>query len=57
MVFRSETSWLLTPDEHYITKYDRNPYAYGGWCSLREVESCYPYTCAYWLGRYYGIIV
>ena len=51
-----ETSWLLTPDEHYITKYDRNPYAYGGWCSLRVVESCYPYTCAYWLGRYYGII-
>ena len=52
-----ETSWLLPPDEHYITKYDRNPYAYGGWSSLRVVESCYPYTCAYWLGRYYGIII
>ncbi len=51
-----ETSWLLPPDEHYITKYDRNPYYYEGGGNLREVESCYVYTCAYWLGRYYGII-
>ena len=51
-----ETSWLLPPDEHYITKYDRNPYYWEGDGSTRVVESCYPYTCAYWLGRYYGII-
>ena len=51
-----ETGWLLPPDEHYITKYDRNPYYWEGDGSARLVESCYPYTCAYWLGRYYGII-
>lgn len=54
-----ETSWLLTPDEMYISKYDRNPYQYVGTQNrdgLREVESCYVYTFAYWLGRYYGFI-
>lgn len=54
-----ETSWLLPPDESAISKYDRNPFAYtNGW--LREgrclLESCYVYTFAYWLGRYYGFI-
>ncbi|MCH5198777.1 MAG: hypothetical protein J1E34_07720 [Oscillospiraceae bacterium] len=54
-----ETSCLLMPDERGITKYDRNPYAYvrafnrGG---LKVLESCYVYTHAYWLGKYYGII-
>ena len=51
-----ETSRLLPPDEHYITKYDRNPYYWQGDGNTRYVESCYPYTCAYWLGRYYDII-
>ena len=54
-----ETGCLLPPDEHNVTKYDRNPFDYGkeheehGLCHL---ESCYVYTYAYWLGRYYGII-
>ncbi len=51
-----EISALLTPDETYISKYDRNPYDYrnedsGG---VMCVESCYVYTFAYWFGRYYG---
>ncbi len=51
-----EISWLPAPDEVFISKYDRNPYAYknedsgGNKC----VESCYVYTFAYWIGRYYG---
>ncbi|NLA76712.1 MAG: hypothetical protein GX851_02580 [Clostridiales bacterium] len=51
-----ETGVLLSPDERFISKYDRNPYWYtdvdsGG---MTCVESCYVYTFAYWLGRYYG---
>ncbi|HHX71689.1 MAG TPA: hypothetical protein GX701_02030 [Clostridiales bacterium] len=51
-----ETSFLLPPDERFISKYDRNPWQYrnedsgGIWC----VESCYVYTLAYWMGRYFG---
>jgi len=53
-----ETSWLLPPDECFISKYDRNPLEYrnedsGG---TRCVESCYVYTFAYWVGRYFGLI-
>lgn len=53
-----ETSFLLMPDERFISKYDRNPLEYknedsGG---IHCVESCYPYTFAYWLGRYFGFI-
>lgn len=54
-----ETSWLLPPDENFISKYDRNPYDYGvrhDHRGLYVLESCYVYTFAYWLGRYYGII-
>ncbi len=51
-----EISWLPAPDELFISKYDRDPYDYknedsGG---NRCVESCYVYTFAYWIGRYYG---
>ena len=50
-----ETGWLLPDDERFIAKYDRNPNEYkdreGG---ERCVESCYVYTFAYWIGRYYG---
>lgn len=51
-----EISVLLPPDERFISKYDRNPVDYknedsGG---IMCVESCYVYTFAYWLGRYYG---
>ena len=54
-----EVSWLLMPDERAISKYDRNPYAYcdthnhNGVCHL---ESCYVYTFAFWLGKYFGLI-
>lgn len=53
-----ETSALLPNDERFIAKYDRNPLEYktedsGG---VSCVESCYPYTFAYWLGRYFNII-
>lgn len=53
-----ETSVLLPNDERFIAKYDRNPLEYknedsgGSFC----VESCYPFTFAYWIGRYFGII-
>ncbi|MBR4286562.1 MAG: hypothetical protein IKT55_02520 [Clostridia bacterium] len=53
-----ETSALLPNDERFIAKYDRNPLEYknedsgGVFC----VESCYPYTFAYWLGRYFRFI-
>lgn len=52
------TSYLLTPDEKYISKYDRDPYEYknedsGG---KSAVEMCSPYTTAYWMGRYYGVL-
>ena len=51
-----EITWLLPNDERFISKYDRNPFEYkdvdsGG---LVCVESCYIYTFAYWMGRYYG---
>ena len=51
-----EISVLLPPDERFISKYDRNPLSFvnedsgGSVC----VESCYVYTFAYWIGRYYG---
>lgn len=52
------TSYLLTPDEKFISKYDRDPYEYknedsGG---KSAVEMCSPYTTAYWMGRYYGVL-
>lgn len=52
-----EISALLPPDERFIAKYDCNPYALvhhedKGQC----IESCYIYTFAYWIGRYYGFI-
>lgn len=56
---KKETSKLLMPDERAITKYDRNPYDFldedvpNG---TRMIESCYVYTTAYWLGKYYGLI-
>lgn len=54
----TETGCLLMPDERFISKYDRNPLEYkdedsGG---KKCVESCYPYTFGYWMGRYYGFI-
>ena len=54
-----ETSCLLPPDEHNVTKYDRDPFSYRsehGERGLYWLESCYVYTYAYWLGRYTGII-
>lgn len=53
-----DNSALIPMDENVITKYDRNPFQYIEY-SEREgfcVESCYVFTFAYWLGRYYGII-
>ncbi len=52
------TSVLLPNDERFIAKYDRDPLEYkeedsgGSFC----VESCYPFTFAYWIGRYFGFI-
>lgn len=54
-----EASWRVSPDEFPISKYDRNPYAYKdheGGRDCYQIESCYIYTFAYWLGRYYGLI-
>lgn len=53
-----ETGFLLPPDECFISKYDRNPLEYkdadsGG---SRYVESCYVFTYAYWIGKYFGFI-
>ncbi len=51
-----EISVQLPPDEVFISKYDRNPLEYknedsgGAVC----VESCYVYTFAYWIGRFFG---
>ncbi len=51
-------SALPTNDERFIAKYDRDPLAYrnedsgGIFC----VESCYVFTFAYWVGRYFGFI-
>ena len=54
-----ETGFLLPDDERFIAKYDRNPHEYRNWDdgdgTDRLVESCYVYTFAYWLGRYYGL--
>jgi len=52
-----ETGWRLPDDERFIAKYNRSPWLYNSWGSDRLVDSCYPYTFAYWLGRYYGVIV
>lgn len=53
-----ETSALLPNDERFIAKYDRNPLEFknedSGGASC--VEGCYPYTFAYWLGRYFNFI-
>lgn len=51
-------STLLPNDERFISKYDRDPIEYknedsGG---ARCIESCYPYTYAYWIGRFFGFI-
>lgn len=53
-----QTSYLLTPDERFISKYDRDPWEYKNEDSNGNmgVEMCAPYTLAYWIGRYYGII-
>lgn len=53
-----EVASVLPPDECFISKYDRNTLEYknedsGG---LNVVESCYVYSYAYWMGRYYGFI-
>ena len=47
------------PDERAISKYDRDPYAYRDTENHRgtyHLESCYVYTFAFWLGKYYGLI-
>ena len=55
-----EVSWLLPPDEHPVTKYDRDPYDYtdsfNGENGEYVLESAYVYTFAYWLGKYSGIL-
>lgn len=53
-----ETGYLLQPDELPIAKYDRNFSEYHDTCrgNLQNVDSCYVYTFAYWLGKYYGFI-
>lgn len=53
-----EISTVLPPDECFIAKYDRNPLQLrdedsGG---VNTVESCYVFTFAYWIGRYYGFL-
>lgn len=52
------TGWLPEPDECAITKYDRDPWQYRPMSegSTSYVESCYPYTFAYWFGKYFGHI-
>ncbi len=53
-----EISALLMPDERKNDKYDRNPFRmlpqYPS--DTSRLEGCYPYTFAYWMGRYYGFI-
>ena len=54
-----ETACLLMPDERAISKYDRNPYAYTDTHNYRgtyHLESCYVYTFAFWIGKYFGLI-
>lgn len=53
-----ETGYLLQPDERFISKLDRDPLEYknqdsgGMYC----VECCFPYTYAYWFGKYNNMI-
>lgn len=53
-----EVSALLMPDERVVEKYDRNPFQLTEQYPSRDehMEGCYPYTFAYWMGRYYGFI-
>ncbi|MDR1735043.1 MAG: hypothetical protein LBR73_09230 [Oscillospiraceae bacterium] len=51
-----ETAHLLPDDERFIAKYDRNPRRWQGSRGECFCESCYVYTFAWWIGRYYGII-
>ena len=51
-----ETGWRLPDDERFLAKYNRSPWLYSSWGSDRLIDSCYPYTFAYWLGRYYGVL-
>ncbi|MCL2494611.1 MAG: hypothetical protein FWE98_03005 [Oscillospiraceae bacterium] len=51
-----ETGWRLPDDERFIAKYNRSPWLYTGRGSDCMIDSCYPYTFAYWLGRYYGVL-
>ena len=51
-----ETGFLLPDDERFIAKYNRSPWLYTGRGTDSMVDSCYPYTFAYWLGRYYNIV-
>lgn len=52
-----EISALLTPNEGRISKYDRNPFELVTQPNKGAgIESCYVYTYAYWIGRYYGFI-
>ena len=52
-----EISALLMPDERHVSKYDRNPYdLFMGENRGTCIESCYIYTYADWIGRYYGFI-
>lgn len=53
-----EMSVLLMPDERSTEKFDRNPFQYLIRSDARNshYEGCYPYTFAYWAGRYYGFI-
>ncbi|MCL2512729.1 MAG: hypothetical protein FWF08_02405 [Oscillospiraceae bacterium] len=52
------TSYLLPPDERFITKNNRDALVYReippG--SMMSVDSCYVYTFAYWMGRYFELI-
>lgn len=54
----SEVSALPPNDERFIAKYDRDPLEYknSDSGSVFCVESCYVYTFAYWIGRYFGFI-
>ncbi len=53
-----EISALLMPDERSTEKFDRNPFQLLERSTARDChyEGCYPYTFAYWVGRYYGFI-
>lgn len=53
-----ELSALLMPDERSTEKFDRNPFQLVEYSDGRNshFEGCYPYTFAYWMGRYYGFI-